>query len=69
MMDRKGSMGKLAKESTLTVDEVAAVVDKLCIGRVLSVSCGGVKVTYGQQQEEVHGSWQNQARLSFSVLP
>jgi hypothetical protein len=65
-MDHKGSAGKSAKESTLTADEA---VDSLSIGRVLSVSCGGVKMTYDQQQEEGHCSWQNQARLSFGVLP
>jgi hypothetical protein len=48
----------------------------MSLGRVLSVLCGRVKVTYGQQQqagqqqeEEGCGSRQNQARSSSSVLP
>jgi hypothetical protein len=47
---RKGS-AEPAKESTLAADEVAMNVGRLSIGRVLSVPCGGGKVTYGQQQQ------------------
>jgi hypothetical protein len=76
MMDRKGSIGKPAKESTLTTNEVATTIGMMSLGRVLSVLCGRVEVTYGQQQqagqqqeEEGCGSRQNQARSSSSVLP
>jgi hypothetical protein len=70
MMDRKGSIGKPAKESTLTTNEVAVTIGMLSLGRVLSVLCGRVEVTYGQQQEEEGcGSRQNRARSSSSVLP
>jgi hypothetical protein len=62
MMDRKGSVGKPANESTLIANEVVATVGRLSIGRVLSVLCGGKELTYGhqqqasQQEEEGHAS-------------
>jgi hypothetical protein len=48
MMDHKGSMGKTAKEYTLTVDEVVATISRMSIGWVLIILCGGVEVTYSQ---------------------
>jgi hypothetical protein len=48
-MDHKGFTGKPAKESTLVADEVVVIIGRLSIGRVLSVLCGDIEVTYDQQ--------------------